>query len=246
MNQNTVESSVLFSLAELQRMEQDRIGAEEHERATARQRRERERREAEAERNRVEQVRLASERAETAEAALREKEIQARQRAREQAALEVARIEAEARVQLAADEQMRTHEVASLHAQAQAGLYRVCVGLSVTLGVVLCSVAFGAWRLATDLDHARQAALQLQRDRDDVVRDRDQGSLEFSEAQRTWENRLQAMNKDLSACETQRQDLTPNTTSSHDIKRPPPPAVKPPVLPCKEGDPLCDATRQPR
>lgn len=245
MNQDSMESSVLFSLAELQRMEQDRIGVEEHERATARQRRERERRDAEAERYRVEQARLASERAVAMEAALREKEIQARERAREQAALEVARIEAAARVKLAADEQTRTHELVSLHAQAHAGLYRVCVGLSVTLGVVLCAAAFGAWRLATDLNHAKHSALQLQQEHDVVVRDRDQGSLEFAEARKTWEGRLQAVSRDLSACETQLQDHTPNTTSIHG-KRLPPPESKPPVLPCKEGDPLCDASHRPR
>ncbi len=246
MTQNSVESSVLFSLVELQRMEQDRIGAEEHERATARQRRERERREAEAERNRVEQMRLASERAEAAEAALREKEIQARQRAWEQAALKVARIEAAARVKLATDEQLRTHELASLQTQAHAGLYRVCVGLSVTLGVVLCAVAFGAWRVSTELDEAKQAALQSRQEHEAIVRDRDAISNEFARARSDWGSRLQAANAALLACQTRTSDQRQNTPPPQIVNRPPPSEHNLPAVPCPEGDPLCDASHQPR
>ncbi len=245
MNQNAVESSVVFSLAELQRMEQDRIGAEEHERATARARRERERRDAEAERNRLAQAQLAIERAATEERARREAEIKAREQAREQAALEVARIEAVARVKLAADEQMRTHELASVQTHAYAGLYRICIGLSLTLSLVLCAAAFGAWRVSTDFDQAKQATLQSRQEREAMVRERDAISNEFTRARSDWGGRLQTANAELLACQTRASDQRQNTPPSQVINRPPPAQHNLPVVPCPEGDPLCDASRQP-
>lgn len=246
MTQNSVESSVLFSLAELQRMEQDRRGAEEHERAAARARRERERRDAEAERNRIAQAELASERAATEERARREAETRVRERAREQAALEVARIEAAAKVKLVADEQMRTREFASVQTHAYAGLFRICLGLSVTLGLVLCAAAFSAWRVSTELDQAKRAALQSRQEREAIVRDRETISNELDRARGDWGSRLQAANAELLACQTRGSDQRQNTPPPQVVNRPPPSEPNLPVVPCKEGDPLCDASRQPR
>jgi hypothetical protein len=246
MTQNSMESSVLFSLAELQRLEQDRIGAEEHERATARQRRERERREAEAEHHRVEQARLASEQAVAAESAQRELETKARERARAQAAVEVTRIEAEAKVRLAAEEHARTQELALLRTRTQQGLYRACVTLSVALAGALVAMTIGAWRLISDRNQLKSDLSQAQQLQLSLAQQRDAASHELTRTRQDWATRLKAANASLATCEAHAQGEPRRVPPSGLVDRVPPPEHTPPPPKCKfEGDPMCDTSNQP-
>jgi hypothetical protein len=245
MTQESTESSVLFSLAELQQMEHERIETEEHQRLVARER-ERERREAEAERIRAAQTQLASERVATEERARRIAENEARERAREACAVEVSRIEAEAKVRLAAEERARTHELALLRVRAHTQLYRLCVGLGVTLSVVLCLAAVGAWRAMSELDRLQQDASQARQERDAIALARDGVAKELARAHKTWRDRVEVLETKLNACEVQARQHTPNGPPNGTPPKPPPSERNTLPRPCKfEGDPMCDASGQP-
>ncbi|HEX2882048.1 MAG TPA: hypothetical protein VHO25_21160 [Polyangiaceae bacterium] len=247
MTQDSVESSVLFSLAELQRMEHDRLAIEERQQATARERRERERRQAEAEQHRHEQEQRASERAATEEHARREAEALAHERARQQSVVEVARIEAEAKVRLAAEERARTQELALLRTRSHQGLYRVCVGLSVALLAALSGMAVGTWRLNSDLDQLKSDLSQAQQLQASTASDRDSTARKFTRARQDWEVQLQAANASVAMCEARAHSETPAPRPLGAVNRPPHAGRTPPPPKCKfEGDPMCDASGQPR
>jgi hypothetical protein len=240
-----MESSVLFSLAELQRMEQDRVDGEEQQRVMARERRERERRDAEAIRHRLEQERLVSERAAAEEHARRFAAAEALDRARVQAALDVARIETEAKLRLAAAEQTRTHELELLRSRTNTRLYRACIGLSVALALALSLGALGAWKVDLELNRLKHDALQSSKERNAIATERDDLLRDHRHSQQGADERLQALEKNLTACEARSQTQTGQTPPIRGPKRPPA-EQSPPPRPCKEGDPLCDTNRPPR
>lgn len=245
MTQDSVESSVLFSLAELQRMEHDRLAIEERQQAVVRQQQEQEQRQAEANRHQVEQEQRTKERAAVEEHVRREAEAAARERARQQSVVEVARIAAEAKVRLAAEERARAHELAILRTSTHQGLYRACVGLSVALTGALFAMAVGAWRLnsdfdqvSSDLSHARQLQMSM-------AQERDSASRELTRARQTWEARLHAVNASLVTCEAQTRG-EPRPVPPRGVVDHPPSELTLPPLNCKfEGDPMCDTSGQP-
>jgi hypothetical protein len=238
---------VLFSLAELQLIEHERVAAERAEQQEARARRDLEHRQAEQERERSERERILAERAAFDGRARDEAESQARVRAREQSALEVARIEAEAKVRLAAEERARSHELALLRMRTHSTLYRACVGLGIALGVVVSAAAAGTWHFTHELDRVTQDSLQSQRERDSIARERDRVAAESARARTTWQSRIRATEATLAACEIQNEGKTSTGHKGIALSKPPlddnRPVQIPPATSCEfEGDPLCDVS----
>jgi colicin import membrane protein len=172
MNRNN-ETSVTFSLAELARIEEERVRNEDRDRARARERQAREKQEAEAQRRALEAARLAVEEEARARRAREEAEHRARIEARERAAIEVARIEAEAKARLDAQNAERAHELAVIRTRTEAGQRRTQRVLGAVLGIVLCSGAAGAFSasrqitgLTQDVEHLREGQQALARERE--------------------------------------------------------------------------------
>ncbi len=168
------DTSVTFSLAELTKMEEERVRREDSQRARAREKEARERREAESARAAAEQARIAAEAEAGARRRREEAEEKLRAEARERAALEVARIEAEARVRLDADNAARAHELAVLRTRAEGGRRTAAHLLVAALALALCgsgAVAYAGNRRVATLEHdaaqlgAAQKAEAEERDR---------------------------------------------------------------------------------
>jgi hypothetical protein len=173
MTHDSTESSLLFSLAELQRIEQNRTHTEEAERARERERQERERREVEVERQRMEQARRDGERAAQVEREQREAKEKALARARERAAVEVARIEAEAKARLAVEESVRAHELAVLRAKAEGTQWRPSGVLTTALAALLCvTVVIGA-AIVRDRGRLQDEALRSRLEHSTATLDRE-------------------------------------------------------------------------
>jgi hypothetical protein len=173
MTPNTSETSVTFSLAELAKLEEERVREEDGRRARARDQERHEQREAETRRRAAEAARLAAETEARAKRAREEAQERVRAEARERAAVDVARIEAEARVRLDADNAVRAHELAILRTRTEAGRSRVQVALAAALGLALCAggaAAYGVSRHVAELEQvgeqlrAGQAALAQERE----------------------------------------------------------------------------------
>jgi hypothetical protein len=172
MTPSTSETSVTFSLAELAKIEQERVRDEDTRRAQANEKEARERREAGARRREAEAAQLAAD-TEARARRVREEAIEkARAEAREQAALQVGRIEAEARARLEADNAARAHELAVLRVRTEGGRRRVAAALAVALGLALCgggAAAFeGSQRVAAleqEGEHLREGQRALGRER---------------------------------------------------------------------------------
>ncbi len=140
---DSTETSVMFSLAQLAELEDERLREERAAEAAARARAQAElqaRRDAE---RAAEAARVAAEEERRAEQWRSEAEKQARAAAQERATLEVARIEAEAKVRLEAENAARAHELELLrvntdrkHARTRQLLAGV-VGLAVFAGAAL-------------------------------------------------------------------------------------------------------------
>jgi hypothetical protein len=173
MTRNTSETSVTFSLAELARIEEERVRQEDDRRARTREKDARERREAEARRRAEEEARIAAEAEARAKRARAEAEEKVRLEARERAAAEVARIEAEARVRLEASSAQRAHELVILRARIETGHRRLLYALASALGLVLCgggAAAYGsvqhAAALTQDVERLRDGQQALARERE--------------------------------------------------------------------------------
>jgi hypothetical protein len=173
MTRDTSDASVTFSLAELARIEEERVRAEEINRAKMREKEAREQREAEARARSSEAARMAAEAEARARREREEAQEKARAEARERAAMEVARIEAEARARLEAANAERAHELAALRARAEGGSRRLQHVLAIALGLVLCGGAVGAVRvnqhvssLELDAERLREGQAALARERD--------------------------------------------------------------------------------
>ncbi len=174
MTRNTSDTSVTFSLAELARIEEERVREEDLRRARAREKDARERREAEAARREAEAARVAAEAEVQARRAREEAEEKLRREARERAAIEVARIEADARVRLDADNAARAHELAVLRTRAEGGRRRTQHVLAASLALVICGGGAGAYAGTRRVAALEQEADQLREGRQALAREREQ------------------------------------------------------------------------
>lgn len=171
MNQTNSENSVTFSLAELARIEEERVREEDAHRARAREQAARERREAEARKRAEEEARIAATeqarekraREEAAERVIRE--------ARAKAEIETARMQAEAKARLDADNATRAHEIAVIRAKAESGRRSTIYGLAVALGIVLVgggvaglTASSRVSALEQDAERLRESQLSLSRE----------------------------------------------------------------------------------
>jgi colicin import membrane protein len=162
---HTPETSVMFSLAELADIEQERVREEAQQRAAAERERELARQaELEAQRE-AEQARQAAE-VERREQVERERaEARARQAAQERAAAEVARIEAEAKAKLAAENAARDHELKRLAIESQSGRTRLRRTLASVIAVVLLGGSAAAWTANGHVDALAASNQKLRNDR---------------------------------------------------------------------------------
>jgi hypothetical protein len=172
MSQETSENSVLFSLAELARIEEARVRDEEERRAGAREQEARDRREALARQRAAEEAQVSAQAEARSRRQREEAEEAMRTKAREQAAVEVARIQAEAKARLDAENAGRAHELDVLRVRTEGGHRRLQVALAVVLGLVVCggpAAAYGVHRQVGALEqdnaqlHEGQTALSLER-----------------------------------------------------------------------------------
>jgi hypothetical protein len=142
---NRDETSVTFSLAELARMEEERVRADDARAREARAREARERREAEAARRVAEAAQIAADAEARAKRAREAAEEQAKREAREKIAADVARIEAEARARLEADNAARGHELRALEIREQGGRKRLVAALVAVVGIAVIGGAGAAY-----------------------------------------------------------------------------------------------------
>jgi len=172
ITQNTSDNSVTFSLAELAKLEEERMRHDEMVRARAREQEARERREEEARRAAAEATRLAAEAEARAKRERAELEEKARIEARERAAVEVARIEAEGRARIEAENAQRAHELAILRVRTEKSRSRVQTALMAALGLVLCG-SLGAYSVSQRVDSLKIEAEQLRDGQTALTRERD-------------------------------------------------------------------------
>jgi hypothetical protein len=172
---DTSDNSVTFSLAELAKIEEERVRSEDIQRARARERDARERHEAEARRRAEEAAQVAAEAEARARARREEAEEKARAEARERAAVEVARIAAEAKTRLDADNAARAHELAVIRVQNEGGRRRMQHALVAVIGLVLLGGSAAAYgvkshvaSLEADADRLREGQSALSREREDA------------------------------------------------------------------------------
>ena len=155
MSPQTPETSVLFSLAELAQIEQERIAEEEKQRAQARDERAREQRLQAEQRRAAAAARLSAEAQTRAQRERDETEARTLAEARKQAALDVARIEAEAKARLEADNAARAHELAAIQARTERTGRLMRRALAGVLALALCggvAVAVGLTRQVARLE----------------------------------------------------------------------------------------------
>jgi hypothetical protein len=163
MTSKTPDTSVIFSLAELAQIEEERVRDEETQRARARADKAREQRVA-AERERAEEeARIAAENAARAERQRVEAEEEVRRDAREKAAVEVARIAAEAKARLEADNAVRAHELKLLQVRGDRGRRRLRHALAAVIGLVVCGASAAAYGVS---QHVSRVELESNRVRD--------------------------------------------------------------------------------
>jgi colicin import membrane protein len=138
------ETSALFSLSELMRLEQTRIAEEEEQRKAKLLAEEVARREAERLAREEERLRLSREEDQRREDAERERERVARLEAIRQAEVERARFEAEQRARLEVLTAQQQHEQKLKALETDAGKKRLSRALRLTLGLSVALVAAGA------------------------------------------------------------------------------------------------------
>jgi hypothetical protein len=173
MPTHRTETSVTISLAELARIEEERVKREEADRARDRAERARQVREAEAARRAEEAARLAADDEARARKAREEAVEKARLEAREQARGEIARIEAEAQARLAADNAVRAHELNELRVRRETGRRRREYVLSAALALFACVGGVATYTTAQRHDELARASAEL-RDREHALaRERD-------------------------------------------------------------------------
>jgi len=181
----TTETSVTFSLAEIARLEQQRVREDEVRRDRAREAEARAQRDHEAERQRVEDARAAADLALRTRREREETEENARRDARARAAIEVARAEAAAKAQLLEQNALRAHELAVLRARAEASHRWLPYALG---GLLALTVVVGAILVYNETEHASR----LRRDAEDL---RQQRSTVQNMEQRTLSAMLAALDR---------------------------------------------------
>lgn len=176
MAQPQQESSLLFSLAELRQIEQDRIASEEAERQAAAEAERRAAAEAErAARQAAEQRRQRAEQAER-ERAEREAAERRAEALRLEEAERTARIEAEAQlaeIRLAREMEVRRIEAASKRPVGLKLLAASLVAIAVVLGLVLYFKALENRRKAEELAETRAQIADIQERIDGLIADKD-------------------------------------------------------------------------
>ena len=173
MIRGTTETSVTFSLAELAKIEEERVREQDAQRARTRDLAARQQREAEAQRRATEAGRIAAEAEARARRERGEAEEKARLEAREQAAIEVARIEAMAKARLEIDSATRAHELSVLHLRAEGGRRGWQRGLAAALALVLCGGAVAAYQVKQHVAEVEQGAERLREGQSALAQERD-------------------------------------------------------------------------
>lgn len=169
----TSENSVTFSLAELAKLEEERLRTEVAQRARALDEETRARREADARRRAAEAELFASEVEARAKRSREEAEEKARIEARREAEIHVARIQAEAKARIDAENAERAHELAVIRARAESGRGRLQVALAAALGIALCVGAAGAYKASQRVASLEQDAERLRDAQSTLVRERE-------------------------------------------------------------------------
>jgi hypothetical protein len=171
------ETSVALSLAELSRIEEERVEHEKAERARERSARAERERQAEARRRAEEEAKLRHEQAERAELVRREAMENAQSEARQRAELEVVRIQAEAKARLEADNAVRTHELAVLRTKRETGRRRreIVLGVALAVGLSLGGLGYADANARTakyerTAEELRERERAVLRERDDAKR----------------------------------------------------------------------------
>lgn len=155
----TTETSVMTSLAELTRIEGGRQHAEEQRRMREREQRRAAERAAQAEREEKERAEEAAQRQADAARTLEERAAAAREAGRAQAAVEVARIQAEAQARLEQDNAVRAHQLGELRIRLATGRRRREYFLGAALGLTLC-ISGAATFFARESSVANQRAAE--------------------------------------------------------------------------------------
>ncbi len=169
------DTSVTFSLAELAKLEAERVREEDGRRARARDAEARAAREAEAQRRAAEAARVAAEVEATARRERAEAEEKVRGEARRRAEIEVARIAADAKARLDADNAARAHELAVLRARAEGGSRNRQRALVTALVVTLSGGAAAGYQMSRHVAALEQEASELRDARQALAREREHG-----------------------------------------------------------------------
>ncbi len=172
---STSEGSISFSLAELARIEEERMREEEAQRARAREREARAREKAEVDRRAAEAARALAEGEAKARREREEASARIRADARERAAADVARIEAEARARLDADNAQRAHELAVLRTRAEGGRRRLVGALGAALLVAIAGGVVASYQASDRIARLSQEAGELREAGQALAREREQG-----------------------------------------------------------------------
>jgi hypothetical protein len=161
----TTETSVTISLADLARIEHERVTRENAERAQGAAQRLRREREAEAARRAEAQARVIAQEEACARRAREEAVEKARLEARELAAVEVARIQAEANARLAVDSAVRAHELDMLRVRRETGRRHREYVLGAALALLTCVGAAATYSNSERFSELERTAMEL-RDRE--------------------------------------------------------------------------------
>ena len=173
MTRNNSETSVTFSLAELAKIEQERVAEEDSLRVAAKEREARAQRETEASRRAAELAQVTAQADARTQRAREEATDKARNEARERVAADVARIEAESKARLDADNAVRAHELTVLRARTEGSRSRVQIALAAALGLVLCGGTLAAYQGSQRVASLEQDASRLHEERSSLARERD-------------------------------------------------------------------------
>jgi hypothetical protein len=173
MTRTSSDTSVTFSLAELARIEQERVEEEDALRARARDRDARARSDAEASRRAAETAQIAAADEARIKRSREEAADKARIEARERVAADVARIEAESKARLDAANAERAHELTVLRARAEGGKSRLQIALGAALFLALCGGAAMAYQGAQRVASLEQDTSRLREEHSSLARERD-------------------------------------------------------------------------
>lgn len=171
--ENSPETSVMFSLAELTRIEDERVREEETQRARVRDERARRQLEELERRREEEAARVATEARARAQRDREESERLALLEARKQAELDAVRIAAEAKVRLEADDAARAHELAVLRLQGERRGGRLQHGLLAGIAFLLLTGAAGGHHLVTKVGRVEREAAALREEQRATAREQE-------------------------------------------------------------------------